>query len=50
LFNSDSEFYGGSNIGNFEKVKSEDIPFHSQPYSINITLPPLGALIFKPFY
>ena len=47
IFNSDSEVYGGSNVGNCGGRDSEDIPWQGRPYSINITLPPLGAIYFK---
>ncbi|MCH2182506.1 MAG: 1,4-alpha-glucan branching protein GlgB [Mariniblastus sp.] len=46
--NSDSEFYGGSNVGNGLGIHSEPIPCQGQPHSIAITLPPLGALILQP--
>jgi 1,4-alpha-glucan branching enzyme len=45
LFNSDSSFYGGSNLGNAEGLHSQDIPWMNHPYSIEITLPPLAGLI-----
>ncbi len=45
IFNSDSEFYGGSNVGNFGRIKAEKIPFHGFNYSISLTLPPLGCII-----
>ncbi len=48
ILNSDSQIYWGSNIGNSGGVFSENIPWHNQPYSINITLPPLSVTIFKP--
>ncbi len=48
ILNSDSYEYWGSNVGNYGGVMAEDIPFHGRPYSINITLPPLGMLVFKP--
>ncbi len=48
IFNSDSEYYGGSNVGNHPGVAAQAVKFHGRPYSIQITLPPLGALIFKP--
>ncbi len=48
IFNSDSAYYGGSNLGNWGKVKSEDIPAHGFSYSLSLTLPPLAGLIFKP--
>ncbi len=48
LLNSDSEIYYGSNAGNNGAVQAENIPHHGKPNSINITLPPLATLIFKP--
>lgn len=48
LLNSDSAFYWGSNMGNAGGVHSEEAPFQHRSYSINITLPPLTVLIFKP--
>ncbi|MCE2473787.1 MAG: alpha amylase C-terminal domain-containing protein, partial [Anaerolineae bacterium] len=45
--NSDAEAYGGSNVGNFGGVDSQDVPSHGLPYSISLRLPPLGALILK---
>ncbi|ODS24495.1 1,4-alpha-glucan branching enzyme [Candidatus Endobugula sertula] len=46
--NSDSSFYGGSNIGNRQTVEVQSIAWMQQPYSIDITLPPLAGLIFIP--
>ena len=43
--NSDSEIYGGSDVGNGGWVKAEQIPWHGRPYSLSLTLPPLGGLI-----
>jgi 1,4-alpha-glucan branching enzyme len=48
ILNSDSYEYGGSNLGNSGGVSSEDIPSHGRAYSINITLPPLAVVVFKP--
>jgi len=48
LLNSDAAIYGGSNMGNAGGVNAEETPWHGQPYSIVITLPPLSALFFKP--
>jgi len=48
IFNSDSEYYGGGNIGNNNKLTPNKIFWQEQPYAINLTLPPLGALILKP--
>lgn len=47
ILNSDSEIYGGTNLGNYGGTYSEDIPFHGRPYSVKLTLPPLAALFFK---
>ena len=48
LLNSDSEFYGGSNVGNGLGATSQTVPHQNQPYSIQITLPPLAGVILKP--
>ncbi|MBI4684196.1 MAG: 1,4-alpha-glucan branching protein GlgB [Nitrospirae bacterium] len=48
ILNSDAAVYLGSNIGNSGGVSAEDIPSHGNPYSINITLPPLAVVVFKP--
>lgn len=47
LINSDSIDYGGSGHGNFGGIQSDDSGFHGRPYSLSVTLPPLGAVIFK---
>jgi 1,4-alpha-glucan branching enzyme len=47
ILNTDSFHYGGSNMGNSGEVTSEDIPFHHRPFSLNLTLPPLGVLYMK---
>jgi 1,4-alpha-glucan branching enzyme len=49
ILNSDSELFGGSNLGNGGLVSSQDIPMHGRPYSVSLTLPPLAVLILKPF-
>lgn len=48
VFNSDAEIYGGSNQGNWGQVTAGNIPYHSQPHSAVITLPPLGVVVLKP--
>jgi 1,4-alpha-glucan branching enzyme len=37
--------YGGSNMGNGGGVMAEPVPWHGRPFSIALTLPPLGGLI-----
>ncbi len=46
--NTDSTFYGGSDTGNLGPVAAEPIPWGGQPFSAEITLPPLGALWLVP--
>jgi 1,4-alpha-glucan branching enzyme len=47
LLNSDAVEYGGSDIGNFGGVTAENVPAHGRPFSLKLTLPPLGALFLK---
>ena len=47
LFNSQSEYYAGWNIGNAGAVEADEIPMHGRPFSISLTLPPLGVLYLK---
>ncbi|MCY4187612.1 MAG: 1,4-alpha-glucan branching protein GlgB [Bryobacterales bacterium] len=47
LLNSDSEYYGGSNVGNRGMVAGEQVPFHRHAYSIRLTLPPLAAVVLE---
>jgi 1,4-alpha-glucan branching enzyme len=46
--NTDSTFYGGSDVGNLGGLEPEPIPWHSQPVSALVTLPPLAAMWFIP--
>jgi 1,4-alpha-glucan branching enzyme len=48
IFNSDSQYYAGGNVGNGPGNIAEEIPAHGRPASIEITLPPLGATVLKP--
>jgi len=48
VLNSDSAFYGGSNLGNAGGVASEAVAWHGQPHSILVTLPPLAAIWLTP--
>jgi 1,4-alpha-glucan branching enzyme len=48
LINTDSTFYGGSDIGNLGGVDPEPIPWHNQPVSATVTLPPLAAIWLVP--
>ncbi len=48
ILNSDSSFYGGSNIGNFGFVQAKKCQSHFSNQSIEITLPPLGFVVVSP--
>lgn len=47
ILNSDSTNYGGSGQGNMGGKEASTLPFHGLPYSLVLTLPPLGAVYFK---
>ena len=48
IFNSDSTYYGGSNLGNGPGIMAEDKPSHGRPHSLQIVLPPLAVTVLKP--
>jgi len=45
IFNSDSRFYGGSDVGNPLPLQSEPIPWMDQAQSVVVTLPPLAGIV-----
>jgi 1,4-alpha-glucan branching enzyme len=45
--NTDSEIYGGGNMGNGGGVMAENIPAQGRAFSILLTLPPLATLILE---
>ena len=47
VLNSDAAIFGGSNVGNLGGVSSERHPCHNQSFSAELTLPPLGAVVFQ---
>jgi len=47
-FNSDAAIYGGSNTGNLGSVSAEATPWMGRPYSLTLSLPPLGAIVLLP--
>ena len=48
VLNSDSELYGGGNVGNFGSIETDALPWGGQPVSAALTLPPLGAIWLVP--
>jgi 1,4-alpha-glucan branching enzyme len=47
ILNSDAGEHGGSGHGNLGGVDAAPIPYHGRPFSLNLTLPPLGAVFLK---
>jgi 1,4-alpha-glucan branching enzyme len=47
VLNTDADLYGGSNVGNSGGVYAEFTASHGQRYSVQLNLPPLGAVFFK---
>jgi 1,4-alpha-glucan branching enzyme len=47
VLNTDSEAFGGSNVGNGGMVSSRPIPRHDRKHSIAVTLPPSAVVAFK---
>lgn len=47
VLNSDSEIYGGSGMGNPDGCLAAAAPLNDQPYSIEITLPPLSVVYLR---
>ena len=47
VLNSDSQSYGGTNLGNLGGVLAEAYQVHNQPFSANFTLPPLSVTVLR---
>jgi 1,4-alpha-glucan branching enzyme len=47
VLNSDSEVYGGGNLGNLGGVTAEDYQVHHQPFSCTLSLPPLSVVALR---
>jgi 1,4-alpha-glucan branching enzyme len=48
LVNTDAKSYAGSGVGNLGSVHAADQPFHGQPASATLRLPPLATLWLRP--
>ena len=46
--NTDSRFYGGSDVGNGLGLEAEKVPWNEQTHSVEITLPPLAVVWLVP--
>jgi len=47
IANSDAVVYGGSGVGNQGRAVALEVPAHGRPYSLALSLPPLGAVFLK---
>jgi len=47
-FSSDDRRYGGSEFATTARAATEAVPFHGQPQSVRLRLPPLGAVVLAP--
>ena len=48
VFNSDAKEYGGSGHGNLGSRETSPVGAHGRPFSLCLTLPPLGAVFLRP--
>ena len=46
--NTDAAHFGGGHVGNRAGVETEPIPWHGQPQSAEVTLPPLATVWLVP--
>ncbi|HEY7314206.1 MAG TPA: 1,4-alpha-glucan branching protein GlgB [Gemmataceae bacterium] len=47
MLNSDAAIYGGGGVGNLGGVEAAPRPWHGQPYSLTLALPPLAVVFLK---
>jgi 1,4-alpha-glucan branching enzyme len=48
IANTDSRFYGGSDMGNAGSVGTVAAPSHGEPQSLDLVLPPLSTIMLAP--
>ncbi|NUQ75669.1 MAG: 1,4-alpha-glucan branching protein GlgB [Polyangiaceae bacterium] len=48
ILNTDAASFGGAGYGNMGEVDAVPVAWHGRPWSLNLTLPPLGAIFLKP--
>jgi 1,4-alpha-glucan branching enzyme len=48
VLNTDAAEFGGGGHGNLGGVEAAPVPAHDRPLSLNLTLPPLGAIVLRP--
>jgi 1,4-alpha-glucan branching enzyme len=48
ILNTDASEFGGSGIVHAPGVPAAPLPWHNQPCSVELTLPPLAVVFLKP--
>lgn len=48
LLNTDATLYDGQGLGNLGGLQADTKPWHGKPCSLELTVPPLSGLVFKP--
>jgi 1,4-alpha-glucan branching enzyme len=48
VVNTDSGFYGGTDTGNLGGIEAQPVGWHEQPFSAEVTLPPLAVVWLVP--
>jgi 1,4-alpha-glucan branching enzyme len=48
IMNTDAAWYGGSDMGNRGGAETQPVPSHGQPQSLELLLPPLATVLFRP--
>ena len=48
ILNSDAPIYGGAGQGNLGATHAAPIPWHGRSHLLNVALPPLAMVVFKP--
>jgi len=47
LLNSDSGYYGGSDIGNSGRIRTQPVSCDGRPHCLPVTLPPLAGVVLR---
>ena len=48
VLNTDSQYYGGSDVGNGGGKMARPVPMHGLPFSLDLRLPPLATVVLRP--
>ena len=48
VLNTDSHYYGGSDVGNGGGKTARAVPMHGLPFSLDLRLPPLATVVLRP--